>query len=205
MNLLIVILLVHLAGPIERTASFEEIVSGDCWTNTRYRLKFNANTSLSPICRKNFTKDEVAKLREAIEKGYEYDMFTENGIRFTVKLGTYIRNNSYSSKFRGLPLPRYYLGQRIYFAAVSSGDKLVNVQASLGSLTDMDITDVDEVKVMFTYSVYWFDKEGTEERRDSRSWDLGGYDLSWIFQRDLYMAATLSIVSTVYFFIYFRR
>ncbi|GAV77976.1 EMP70 domain-containing protein, partial [Cephalotus follicularis] len=125
-----------------RKKSFVELLAGDCLTPTQYELKFRVNTTMQVLCEKSLTKDDVSKLRKAAIKRSKCQMYF-NGFAFNVKLGV-LNSSERVILFNHVNLyPHYYKNQVKFIYSLSDLEDVV------------DITEVSEMKVNFTYSVFW--------------------------------------------------
>ncbi|KAJ7976119.1 Transmembrane 9 superfamily member [Quillaja saponaria] len=132
-----------------RKKSFEEVLAGDCFNNTLYELKFKVDTLEKLLCKKNLTKDEVAKFRYAVLNEFEYIMYY-NKYSLLGHVGIVERKVEYAS-------PRYYILKHIHFYLYYWRNKVKDitlVDVTRGAETEdaVDITEDAEIEVNFTYS-----------------------------------------------------
>ncbi|XP_057954618.1 transmembrane 9 superfamily member 2-like [Malania oleifera] len=117
-----------------RKRTFEEVLAGDCFTNTQYELTFKKEKIREILCEKNLTKDEVAKFRHAAENRFEFVMYY-NSIRLQTVVGKVVKALGDANE-----RPR---GQVMDMSVMCDFD------------SDLDVTEDVPVKVNFTYSVFW--------------------------------------------------
>ncbi|XP_052173317.1 transmembrane 9 superfamily member 5-like [Diospyros lotus] len=136
-----------LSKPSDRVKSLEEVLQGDCFTHTQYRLQFLAKRINRSLCKKNLTIEEVAMFRRAIRDKFEYQMYWD---RFLIQgVVGQVRSVVNSSS------PRYYLVKHIDFLAKYNGRVVTNIEIASDFNSAVDITEDAPVKVEFTYSLYW--------------------------------------------------
>ncbi|KAI4302411.1 hypothetical protein MLD38_038159 [Melastoma candidum] len=137
--------------------SFLEIISGDCWKNSLYKLEFKVETVSKVLCERNLKKDEVIKLRNAVRNGYVYDLFTEDGLRVKLNLGRIVTNDCKANETRSLDPPRYFLSTHIKFRGYISDGQLVGIEVDeMEDNPVVDITELKELNVTFTYDFLWW-------------------------------------------------
>lgn len=134
-----------------RKKSLEEILSGDCYTRTRYELKFKVGTVRENLCEKTLTKDEVKRFRQAIGNESEYHMYYNN-VLLREKVG-FVRSMGVTVNSR----PRYYLVKHIDFYPQYYENLVVDISSIADLDSAVDITEDAEIRVRFTYSVFWKD------------------------------------------------
>ncbi|CAL5347697.1 unnamed protein product [Camellia sinensis] len=127
-----------------RRKTLEEVLEGDCFTNTLYQLNFKVEKIEETLCEKNLTKEEVWKFRHAVRNNFEYKMY-HNNIQILGQVGSI---GEYSTL-------RYYLTTHIDFHAYYFRDRVEDIYITSELLTGADISDDAAVKVNFTYSVFW--------------------------------------------------
>ncbi|XP_059649883.1 transmembrane 9 superfamily member 4-like [Cornus florida] len=137
-----------------RKKSLEEIVEGDCFTNTLYELNFKVDKNEETLCEKNLTKHEVAKFRYAIKNKFRYHMYY-NGIKLYARVGHLVEG---TSTFE--PKYWYYLFKHITFNVYYIGNKIqkIHIENPFHSSTGLP-EDIDGKNVKFTYSVFWKNQE----------------------------------------------
>ncbi|KAI8011897.1 Transmembrane 9 superfamily member 3 [Camellia lanceoleosa] len=121
---------------LDMTKSLEEVLEGDCFTNTLYQLNFKVEKIEETLCEKNLSKEEVAKFRHAVRNNFEYKMH-HNNIQMRGKVG----NIGESSTLR------YYLTTHIDFHAYYFRDRVEDIYITSDYLTGADISDDAAVKL----------------------------------------------------------
>ena len=160
---------------MNRTRSFDDLLNGDCYTNTQYELRFKTNAGRKTLCQKILTKSEVEKLRNAIKRNFVYQLAYQNG-SFLGEVGRIKEDEKEEDQ-----KPKYYLATHTSFYIRHYRDKVIDVSIMRDPDSDIDITEASKLKVHFTYSVSW--EEITipvdHPKRISVTVWLGGYDDSW--------------------------
>ena len=142
-----------------RKKSFQELLAGDCYVNTQYELRFKMGTR-KLLCEKNLTREEVAKFRDAIANNTVYFMYYDN-----IHLSEYVggdSSQSLSSK-NGDNGRRYVLINHLHFYPQYKGNKVKEIDVLGDYESAVDITEDTEIKVNFTYSVFWEEYESKRE------------------------------------------
>ncbi|GMN39482.1 hypothetical protein TIFTF001_008709 [Ficus carica] len=129
-----------------REKSLAEILSGDCFTNTQYEIRFNVSTFDNLFCEKTLTRAEVAKFRDAITADFGYEMGFGSWL-FRGRVGAI--DNSEESR------PRYYLVTLLNFVPSNTGNQVKKILVFDNFNSAVDTTEDVEIEVKFTYSVYW--------------------------------------------------
>ena len=136
---------------LTREKSLQEILSGDCFTRTQYELKFKVGTVRETICEKTLTKDEVKKFKQAISNESEYHMYYNN-VLLREKVG-FVKPMGVTFNSR----PSYYLVKHIHFYPQYYENQVVDISSVADLDSAVDITEDAEIRVRFTYSVFWKD------------------------------------------------
>lgn len=196
---------------INRTKSIAELLLGkDCINSTGYELKFKVGTIRKLLCEKTLTKAEVAKFRDALKREFEYQMSYR---KFSLRAMVGSVEKSVVSK------PRYYLVThvRFYPRFLENKVKDINVVEDFGSA--VDITEDVEVKVSFTYSVFWkavkvnlnnsntLPLNETSSQEDLSLTQENGSSVSWMFLPSIIVlwSVLLLLLLLPYFRSYFTR
>lgn len=132
-----------------REKSLQEILSGDCFTRTQYELKFKVGTVRETLCEKTLTKDEVKKFRQAISNESEYHVYYNN-VLLREKVG-FVKPMGVTFNSR----PSYYLVKHIGFYPQYYENQVVDIRSVADLDSAVDITEDAEIRVRFTYSVFW--------------------------------------------------
>ncbi|XP_062119266.1 transmembrane 9 superfamily member 2-like [Humulus lupulus] len=133
-----------------KKSSFEELLAGDCFTLTRYELKFRKNIERKTLCEKTLTEDEARKFRGAIERSYIYEMSYNKSI-FWSMVGRIVDVENE----RKLTIPKHYLVTHIHFYVKYWKSQVKDISILSNYSSSVDIAEVAANKVKFTYSVLW--------------------------------------------------
>ncbi|XP_030927758.1 transmembrane 9 superfamily member 5-like [Quercus lobata] len=143
-----------------RKKSFQELLAGDCYVNTQYELRFKMGTTRKLLCEKNLTREEVAKFRDAIANNTVYFMYYDN-----IHLSEYVGGDSSQSLYpkNGDNGRRYFLINHLHFYPQYKRNKVKEIDVLGDYESAVDITEDTEIKVNFTYSVFWEEYESKRE------------------------------------------
>ncbi|KAK4582829.1 hypothetical protein RGQ29_025843 [Quercus rubra] len=112
------------------------------------------------LCEKNLTREEVAKFRDAIANNTVYFMYYDN-----IHLSEYVGGDSSQSLSpkNGDNGRRYFLINHLHFYPQYKGNKVKEIDVLGDYESAVDITEDIEIKVNFTYSVFWEEYESKRE------------------------------------------
>ncbi|XP_052173318.1 transmembrane 9 superfamily member 4-like [Diospyros lotus] len=183
------------SSPVTNWTFLEEILEGDCFTNTQYQLNFKVDKIEETLCEKKLTSDDVAMFRKAIHNEFVFEMFYNN-IRMQWLVGEVGVESENSSNIR------YYLVKHIHFYANSIGDRVKNILV-MGELSSaVDITEDSGRTVKFTYSVSWNKRKYTDESPVKQEKDISF--LIFIFLICVWIGM-LTIIIVPYYRSYLKR
>ncbi|XP_022972623.1 transmembrane 9 superfamily member 5-like isoform X1 [Cucurbita maxima] len=160
----------------KRKKSLNEILAGDCLTNTQYELRFGVPVSEGFLCDKYMTEDDLKRFKTAIENKFEYQMYFAD-IWFGSKVGEAIEETGLGKK--------YYLFNHIEFNLDFMEDQVkgVNIVNSLDS--SVAITNITETPVEFSYSVVWNEIKPTNNSNYFKSRYKAPYGkASWVLEEN---------------------
>ena len=120
--------------------------------NTGYELRFMTETKKRPLCEKILTREEVAKVKDAIENKTVYGMYFDN-IHFKMQVGEKSAT-SYD--------PMHYIFNHLDFHILYLENKVKYIYVMDDYDIAEDISKDKEIYVNFTYSVSWEDFEYIE-------------------------------------------
>ena len=112
------------------------------------------------LCEKNLTREEVAKFRDAIANNTVYFMYYDN-----IHLSEYVGGDSSQSLSpkNGDNGRRYFLINHLHFYPQYKGNKVKEIDVLGDYESAVDITEDTEIKINFTYSVFWEEYESKRE------------------------------------------
>ncbi|EXB88712.1 Putative phagocytic receptor 1b [Morus notabilis] len=137
--------------------SLKQVLAGDCHAVTKYELKFREDANDKILCDKSLRKDDVEKFKDAIRRNFVYEMAYNN---FTLRESVGFIDDDGSSRTQ----PRYFLVPSIDFHVHYSENQVTEMYISGNPHFNVDITEAADIKVNFSYSVYWY---GTEVDGDT--------------------------------------
>ena len=114
------------------------------------------------LCEKNLTREEVAKFRNAIGNKYMYEMYFDS-IHLSKNIGDDTKDSfcDYICSSR-----RFFLINHLRFYPHYLGNKVKEIHVVGDHDSALDITEDAEIKVNFTYSVFWKEFESKQENQD---------------------------------------
>ncbi|CAA7403837.1 unnamed protein product [Spirodela intermedia] len=117
-------------GPVtEKRETLGEVLNGDRLVDAPYELRFRKDLQSKTICSRKLTKEEVAILRDAVEKEY--------------------------LKYDHPPEFKYLLYTHIHFDVLYKGDQVIEINIQRDPEFSVDITEDKEMDVSFSYSATW--------------------------------------------------
>ncbi len=124
------------------------------------------------LCEKNLTRREVAKFRDAVVNGAMYEMYYDN-----IQLSDHVGGDNSHIKAWSFwdyvySRRRFYLINHLRFYPEYVGNKVQNIHVTGDLDSAVDITEDAEIKVNFTYSVFWKEIESEENGGWPRPDDL---------------------------------
>lgn len=131
---------------VSKRRSLNEILAGDCLTNTQYELKFGVSESEGFLCEKYMTEDDLRRFKFAIANKFEYQMYFDK-IWFGSKVGEVIEETGLGQKF--------YLFNHIEFNVDFMENQVMGISVVNSFDSAVDITNFTETLVEFSYSVFW--------------------------------------------------
>lgn len=132
--------------------SLKQVLAGDCHAVTKYELKFREDAKDKILCDRSLRKDDVEKFKDAIRRKLVYEMAYNN---FTLRESVGFIDDDGSSRTQ----PRYFLVPSIDFHVHYSENQVTEMYISGNPHFNVDITEAADIKVNFSYSVYWYDTE----------------------------------------------
>lgn len=144
-------LFVSLADPVlEKKESFGEVLNGDRLENALYDLEFSVNKTGAVLCQRKLNKGDVAKFRHAITNDFYYVMYYDD-----LPLWAYIgkvEDGSWTADDKG---QKCFLFTHVQFDVLYNGNQVIEIHAFSDPSHVVDVTEDVDVKVEFTYSIFW--------------------------------------------------
>nr|XP_043610594.1 transmembrane 9 superfamily member 5-like [Erigeron canadensis] len=135
---------------IPKKETLGEVFNGDRMTNTLYNLKFRKNKVDQVLCDKKLTRDDITKLKNAIDNDYYFQMYYDE-LPLWGFIGK-VEDESFTGDGLG---PTYILFKHVQFDALYNSDQIIEIRAFSDPNYVVDISDKTEVDITFTYSIYW--------------------------------------------------
>lgn len=142
----------------EKKEALGEVLNGDRLVDAPYELNFREEKTSRSICKKTLSKDEVAKLRDAVLKDYYFQMYYDD-LPLWGFLGKVDRDKLDQSE------AKYLLFKHIHFEILYNGNRVIEINVQTDPNLSVDITEDKEVDVEFSYSVAWRKTEIPFEKR----------------------------------------
>ncbi|MQM14838.1 hypothetical protein Taro_047773 [Colocasia esculenta] len=143
----------------EKKEALGEVLNGDRLVDAPYELNFREDKQSKTICRKTLSKEEVAKLRDAVSKDYYFQMYYDD-LPFWGFLGKVDKDDKLDPTDY-----KYLLFKHIHFDILYNDDRVIEINVQTDPNLAVDITEDKEVDVDFSYSVIWKSTEIPFENR----------------------------------------
>ncbi|KAL9364497.1 hypothetical protein Peur_042370 [Populus x canadensis] len=101
----------------EKKQTLRDILTGDQYLTSPYKLEFLVNEDSEVVCEKNLTKEEVLKLQDAVAKGYYIQMYCDD-----MPIWTFIGRMDNKKK-------RYFLYMDFDFSIYYNKEHLIEISA----------------------------------------------------------------------------
>ena len=147
----------------EKKEDLGEVLNGDRLVVAPYKLDFRVDQDSQVVCKKQLTKEDVAKFRNAVIKDYYFQMYYDD-LPIWGFIGKIDKEGKDPSDYK------YYLYRQIHFEIFYNKDRVIEINVRTDPNALVDLTEDREVDVEFLYTVKW--KETTtpfEKRMDKYS------------------------------------
>ncbi|KAK3255051.1 Transmembrane 9 super member 2 [Cymbomonas tetramitiformis] len=148
------------AGGVEhKSEDLGEVLEGDRMVNTPYDLSFLVDKESEELCSLDLSAKQLKKFRKAVKEDYYFQhIYDDLPIwGFIGKVEKILRP--------GQPEWRYYIFTHVHFDISYNKDRVIEINVSTDPMRTVDITEGDEVKVVFSYSVKWKETTTTYDHR----------------------------------------
>ncbi|KAG9454405.1 hypothetical protein H6P81_007309 [Aristolochia fimbriata] len=143
----------------EKREDLGEVLNGDRLVSAPYQLNFRVDRQSETLCQKTLSREEVAKLRDAVSKDYYFQMYYDD-LPFWGFIGKVDKENKLdSSEFK------YLLFKHIHFDILYNNDRVIEINVQTDPNLAADITEDKEVVVELSYSVKWKETDIPFEKR----------------------------------------
>ncbi|XP_068634074.1 transmembrane 9 superfamily member 3-like [Aristolochia californica] len=143
----------------EKREDLGEVLNGDRLVSAPYQLNFRVDLQSETPCKKTLSKEEVAKLRDAVSKDYYFQMYYDD-LPFWGFIGKVDKENKLDSNEY-----KYLLFKHIHFDILYNNDRVIEINIQTDPNLAADITEDKEVVVELSYSVKWKETDIPFERR----------------------------------------
>jgi hypothetical protein len=137
----------------DRTFNLGESLEGDEFKKSLYVLKFKEEEKDKPLCSKQFTVEEVTRLKKAIEEYYYFELLCDD-----------LPVHGFIGTVDG---DKHYLFTHIQFNVLYNKNQViaVNVTSDLRKVVELNELTPNEQSVQFTYAVKWHETDTPFEDR----------------------------------------
>ncbi|ONK65684.1 uncharacterized protein A4U43_C07F39630 [Asparagus officinalis] len=132
----------------EKKEALGEVLNGDRLVDAPYELNFREDKQSKTVCKKTLSKQDVAKLRDAVSKDYYFQMYYDD-LPFWGFMGKVEKDKLEPSEYK------YLLFKHIHFDILYNNDRVIEINVQTDPNLSVDITDDKEVDMEFSYSVTW--------------------------------------------------
>ncbi|KAI3450710.1 hypothetical protein Pfo_007375 [Paulownia fortunei] len=136
---------------LEKKESLGEVLNGDRLANALYDLEFAVNKTRAVLCQQKLNRGDVAKFRDAITNDFYYQMYYDD-LPMWAFIGK-VEDGSWTADGKG---PKYFLFTHVRFDALYNGNQVIETHAFSDPSHVVDVTEDVDVKVEFTYSIFWY-------------------------------------------------
>jgi len=133
--------------PKDKKEALGEVLNGDRLVDAPYELDFKEDKNSKTLCKKTLSKEEVAKLRDAVAKDYYFQMYYDD-LPLWGFLGKLDTDKEHGSG-------KYLLFKHTHFDIMYNNDRVIEINVQTDPSVAVDITEDKEVPVEFSYSVTW--------------------------------------------------
>ncbi|XP_064961287.1 transmembrane 9 superfamily member 3-like isoform X2 [Musa acuminata AAA Group] len=149
---------VDLEHVTEKTDALGEALNGDRLVDAPYELIFLEEQRSKSLCKKNLSKEDVAKFRHAVSKDYYFEMYYDD-LPFWGFLGKIEGVKTDSGK------DKYFLFKHIHFNILYNDDRVIEINVQTDPNINVDISEDRKLDVEFLYSVTWKNTDISFEER----------------------------------------
>ncbi|KAJ6845889.1 transmembrane 9 superfamily member 2-like [Iris pallida] len=132
----------------EKKEALGEVLNGDRLVDAPYELNFREDKQSTSVCKKTLSKEDVAKLRDAVSKDYYFQMYYDDlpiwGFMGKVEKDKLDQSDN-----------KFLLFQHIHFDIFYNDDRVIEINLQSDPNLSVDITEDKEVDLEFSYSVAW--------------------------------------------------
>lgn len=133
--------------PKDKKEALGEVLNGDRLVDAPYELDFKEDRNSKVLCKKVLSKEQVAKLRDAVAKDYYFQMYYDD-LPLWGFLGKLDKDKEQGDA-------KYLLFKHIHFDIMYNDNRVIEINVQTDPNVAVDITEDKEVPIEFSYSVTW--------------------------------------------------
>lgn len=137
----------------EKKQTLRNILTGDQYLTSPYKLEFLVNEDSEVVCEKNLTKEEVLKFQDAVAKDYYIQMYCDD-----MPIWTFIGRMDNKKK-------RYFLYMDFDFSIYYNKEHLIEISAWTDLSDCVELIEEREVHMKMKYTVTWKETSSPFEKR----------------------------------------
>ncbi|XP_072991309.1 transmembrane 9 superfamily member 3 [Typha latifolia] len=143
----------------EKKEALGEVLNGDRLVDAPYKLDFHVDQDSKLVCKKQLTKEDVAKFRQAVDKDYYFQMYYDDLPVWGFIGKVEKEGKTDPSEFK------YYLYKHLQFEILYNNDRVIEIEARTNPNAVVDLTEDKGVEVEFLFSVKWKETSIPFEKR----------------------------------------
>lgn len=132
----------------EKKEALGEVLNGDRLVDAPYELNFREDKQSMSVCKKTLSKEDVAKLRDAVSKDYYFQMYYDDlpiwGFMGKIEKDKLDQSDN-----------KFLLFKHIHFDIFYNDDRVIEINLQTDPNLSVDITEDKDVDLEFSYSVSW--------------------------------------------------
>ncbi|KAJ6821350.1 transmembrane 9 superfamily member 2-like [Iris pallida] len=132
----------------DKKEALGEVLNGDRLVDAPYELSFREDKQSKSVCKKTLSKEDVAKLRDAVSKDYYFQMYYDD-LPFWGFMGKVEKDKLDQSGVK------YLLFKHIHFDIFYNDNHVIEINVQTDPNLSVDISEDKEVGMEFSYSVTW--------------------------------------------------
>ncbi|KAJ6834665.1 transmembrane 9 superfamily member 2-like [Iris pallida] len=132
----------------DKKEALGEVLNGDRLVDAPYELSFREDKQSKSVCKKTLSKEDVAKLRDAVSKDYYFQMYYDD-LPFWGFMGKVEKDKLDQNDVK------YLLFKHIHFDIFYNDNHVIEINVQTDPNLSVDISEDKEVGMEFSYSVTW--------------------------------------------------
>jgi len=131
---------------------FGESIVGDRRESSPYEVSFDDSVEWRLLCKKHMLAEDIAKLKEAIQNNYFFEMFVED-LPMWGYIGDVEDENVVAVEM--LDTSKTYLFTHLNFILGHNNHQIVSAKITTDVERRIEITEAKEMHIQFSYSILW--------------------------------------------------